>query len=106
MFCLILLNLGTFLYFFSLLKVPMLQPGHSIKISCLGHEDPVIVHQPDVSEMPFLDIYLSYVIDLVGGPDNLLYLLTSLLMEHQMLLVSEGKLLLACCKSMICRSSC
>ena len=58
----------------------------------MGHEDPTILHQPTVNELPLLDVYLTQVMGLVGGAKNLLVLLTSLLLEHQILLVSEGML--------------
>ncbi|CAK8683308.1 unnamed protein product [Clavelina lepadiformis] len=77
-------------YIYNLLyEVPQLTPGCSLKLSCMGHVDPVIVHQPGGSDLPLLDINLSTVYRLLGGAKNLMNLLTSLLYEHQILLVSE-----------------
>ena len=72
-------------------QVPQLSPGISVKLSCMGHLDPTIIQQPTVNELPLLDVYLIQVMGLVGGAKNLLILLTSLLLEHQILLISEGK---------------
>ena len=68
----------------------------------MGHEDPTILHQPTVNELPLLDVYLTQVMGLVGGAKNLLVLLTSLLLEHQILLVSEGMLNCQCILIEIC----
>nr|CAB3237349.1 DENN domain-containing protein 5A-like [Phallusia mammillata] len=77
-------------YIYNLLyEVPLLTPGCSLKIACFGHDDPLIVQQPDSSELPLLDINLTEVVHLVGGAKNLMTLVTSVLLEHQILLVSK-----------------
>uniref|UniRef100_F6SBQ3 UDENN domain-containing protein n=3 Tax=Ciona intestinalis TaxID=7719 RepID=F6SBQ3_CIOIN len=77
-------------YLYNLLyEIPLVNEGSSLKLSCMGHDDPVVVQQPSSSELPLLDVYLSRVVHLLGGARNLVNLMTSLLLEHQILLVSE-----------------
>lgn len=76
-------------YIYNLLfEVTIPHPGQSLALKWNG-EDTIVIQQPHSNELPLLDIHLSTAFDLLGGPGNVLRLLTSAFLEHQILLVSE-----------------
>jgi len=80
-------------YIYNLLyEVPLLTHNCSCRISCIPEScggDALIIQKPSKNELPPLDINLSDILQLLGGPSNLINLLTSVLLERSILLVSK-----------------
>lgn len=76
-------------YVYNLLfEMPIPAPGNSLAL-IWGTEPPVIIEQPSSMELPVVDINLSALFNLLDGPVNVLRLLTSVFLEHQILLISK-----------------
>ena len=76
-------------YLFNLLyRVPMPRPGHKIVIS--GPLSSISWRRPSLAELPICDYSFTEFFELLGLK-NIVKLLTCLLLEHQVLLKSAGK---------------
>lgn len=71
-----------------LFELAIPHPGQSLALKW-DSEATIVIQRPHRNELPLLDIHLSTAFDLLGGPSNVLKLLTSAFLEHQILLVSE-----------------
>lgn len=73
----------------ALYEIPVPPPGRTMKYLSLGGEA-IIVTQPSSNELPYFDYSLKEVL-LILGYDNLVDLFTCMLLEHQILFLSNGK---------------
>ncbi|XP_039253169.2 DENN domain-containing protein 5B-like [Styela clava] len=82
-------NLPIDSYIYNLLfEMPIPSMGNSLALKW-NSEKPIIVQHPSITELPFIDIHLSSLFNLVGGPANVLRVLTSAFLEHQIIFVSK-----------------
>lgn len=76
----------------ALYEIPCPPPGRSLKyVSTNG--DPIIIAKPLLNELPYFDYSLKVVL-MTLGYENLVDLFTCLLLEHQILFLSSGKVFL------------
>ena len=74
----------------ALYEIPCPPPGRSLKyVSTNG--DPIILPKPLLNELPYFDYSLKEVL-MTLGYENLVDLFTCLLLEHQILFLSNGEL--------------
>ena len=82
-------------YIYNILyEVPPPPPGRTMRFTCSGN--PVTVQNPTLDELPLFDYSMKEVI-LTLGIENVVDLFTCVLLEHQILMVSAGKLMLCLC---------
>jgi len=75
-------------------EIPCPPPGRSMKYVSVGGE-PIILTKPHSNELPYFDYSLKEVL-MTLGYENLVDLFTCLLLEHQILFLSNGRLCNTC----------
>ena len=71
-----------------LYEIPAPPPGRTMRYISLNG-DPIIIHNPQLNELPYFDYSMKEVL-LTLGLENLVDLFTCMLLEHQILLLSSG----------------